>query len=263
MFLHEAMVAVLSERGGWMDRDELAREIADRDLYRQRAGTPAPSDQLRLRARKYEHLFEGSDNAYTRIRLRTGAMRSRAAPAQRRRRSLKTKAQASAASQDEARRRRARAAIKYKPDQVKLLLVAEAPPAALDRYFYFEDVRTQDSLFRYVARSIVGVEPTRENKRELLERLRDRGVFLIDLSEDPVDGSPLSNSVADLVRRAQRLKPDKIVLIKASVYDAAFAALLEAGLPVVDERVPFPGSGQQRRFEVGFTRALKARPDHT
>ncbi len=146
---------------------------------------------------------------------------------------------------------------------MKLLLVAEAPPSALDRYFYFENVRAQDSLFRYVARSILGVEPTRENKPQLVEHLRDRGVFLIDLSEDPVDGSPLSNSVDDLVRRAQRLMPDKIILIKASVYDAAFTALREARLPVVDERVPFPGSGQQRRFEIAFARALESRPDHT
>jgi hypothetical protein len=38
---------------------------------------------------------------------------------------------------------------------VRLLLVAEAPPAALDRYFYFEDVPRHDSLFRYVARAIL------------------------------------------------------------------------------------------------------------
>jgi hypothetical protein len=40
---------------------------------------------------------------------------------------------------------------------VELLLVAEAPPSALDRYFYFEDVPVQDSLFRYVARAILDV----------------------------------------------------------------------------------------------------------
>jgi len=160
---------------------------------------------------------------------------------------------------DGARRRRARAARKYKPTRVKLLLVAEAPPAALDRYFYFEKVPRQDSLFRYVVRSILGVESTRENKPQLLARLRNEGVFLIDLKTDPIDRAPLSDCVPDLQRRAQRLKPDKIVLIKATVYDAAFTALRKAHLPVIDERVPFPGSGQQRRFQIAFTRALKAR----
>ena len=47
-------------------------------------------------------------------------------------------------------RRRRRTAERYKPAEIDLLLVAEAPPGALDRYFYFEDVREQDGLFRYV-----------------------------------------------------------------------------------------------------------------
>jgi hypothetical protein len=169
----------------------------------------------------------------------------------------------STGEQDEAARarlRRQRAARRFWPDEIKLLLVAEAPPAALDRYFYFTDVREQDSLFRYVARAILKKEPTRENKRELLAELRDRGVFLIDLSVDPVDGSPVSQHVPSLLRRVRRLQPAKIILIKATVHDAAYWPLREAGLPVAPERIPFPGSGQQRRFEESFRRALRRRP---
>ena len=156
----------------------------------------------------------------------------------------------------EAHERRASAAPRYRPATIKLLLVAEAPPSALDRYFYFHDVDTHDSLFRHVARSILHVEPTRANKAELLEQLKDRGVFLIDLKEDPVDGTPLTNHVPGLLERIRRLHPEMIILIKATVHDAAYRALVEAGLPVVPERVPFPGSGQQRRFEEAFGRAL-------
>jgi hypothetical protein len=104
-----------------------------------------------------------------------------------------------------ARRRRERAARKYQPDVIKLLLVAEAPPAALDRYFFFEDVTTQDSLFRYVASSILKIEPTRHNKAARLGRLRDRGVFLIDLKQDPVDGGSLEAEVPGLLRRVRGL----------------------------------------------------------
>lgn len=159
-----------------------------------------------------------------------------------------------------ARRQRRHAARKYQPDGIKLLLVAEAPPTALDRYFYFEDVATHDSLFRYVVRSILTAEPTRSNKPELLGRLRDRGVFLVDLKQDPLDGTPLSKEVPGLVQRIQRLNPGKIIVIKASVYDLVARPLIEAGLPLVDVRVPFPGSGQQRRFEVEFARALRRTP---
>jgi hypothetical protein len=73
MTLNRAMVVVLeSHGGGWMDRDEIAAEIAERDLYRQCSGGFAPSDQLRLRARhpSYRHLFEISDPRASRIRLR-------------------------------------------------------------------------------------------------------------------------------------------------------------------------------------------------
>lgn len=120
------------------------------------------------------------------------------------------------------------------------MLVAEAPPAALDRYFYFEDVLQQDSLFRYVARSILKVEPTRSNKAKLLARLRDRGVFLIDLKKDPLDGNALALQVPNLVRRIRTLDPDKIIITKASVYDLVHQPLVKAGLPIVEERIPSP-----------------------
>jgi hypothetical protein len=156
--------------------------------------------------------------------------------------------------------RRARAARKYRPNEIDLLLVAEAPPASVDRYFYFEKVREQDSLFRYVIRGILGVEPRRDNKAELLGHLRDAGVYLIDLSQVPTDASRLPEEVPSLIRRSRRLAPHRIILIKTTVYDAAFARMRDAGLPVVDERIPFPGSGQQRNFEAAFKRALRARP---
>lgn len=155
-----------------------------------------------------------------------------------------------------ARERRVNAARRYRPATIKLLLVAEAPPSALDRYFYFPDVDSHDSLFRYVARSLLKTEATRTNKPDLLKQLQDRGVFLIDLKEEPVDGTPLTNFVEGLVARIRQLDPEKIILIKAKVYDAAYAELAAGGLPVVAVRVPFPGSGQQKRFEEAFARAL-------
>jgi hypothetical protein len=162
---------------------------------------------------------------------------------------------------EQARARRKLAAREYKPKRVDVLLVAEAPPRALDRYFYFPDVRVQDSLFRYVCRALLDREPTREGKPDLLAELRDRGIFLIDLQQEPREGTPLSEFVPELVERCENLNPGWIVLIKATVFDAAYSALAEAGLPVSTVRVPFPGSGQQRRFLEAFDRAMKERPN--
>jgi hypothetical protein len=85
-------------------------------------------------------------------------------------------------------------------------------------------------------------------------------VFLIDLKQNPVDGGSLAADVPGLVRRVRRLAPVKIIVIKTSVFDLVRDALLDAGLPLVEEHVPFPGSGQQRRFEASFARALRRRP---
>ena len=152
-----------------------------------------------------------------------------------------------------------RAARRFKPEKVRLLLVAEAAPEALDRYFYFPAVRTQDSLFREVYRVVTGREPSRERKAEQLAELRDVGLYLIDLQSDPFDERPLSVHVPRLVARCRRLDPDRIVLIKVDVFDAAYAPLRDAGFAVSDVRIPFPGSGQQRRFREHFARALAGR----
>jgi hypothetical protein len=157
---------------------------------------------------------------------------------------------------DEAKRLRDEAARKYRPEEIDLLLIAESPPRAIDRYFYFERVQTQDSLFRYVCKMILGYVPGRAEKPQSLAKLRDQGVFLIDVRQDP--GIPHVGHLDSLVERCALLRPKRIILIKASVFDLAYATLRRAGLPVVNERVPFPGSGQQRRFEEAFARALQA-----
>lgn len=152
---------------------------------------------------------------------------------------------------NEERWAREAAAAKYKPEQVELLLVAEAPPSAVDRYFYFEDVPDQDSLFRHVVRAVLVIEPDRAAKAKQLGRLADRGVFLIDLKPEPKQpGEKFDAYVPDLVRRAVALKPRHVITIKSNVCELTQQHLRTAGLRVVDERVPFPGSGQQRRFLV-------------
>lgn len=158
-----------------------------------------------------------------------------------------------------ARRRRDVARAKYKPERVELLLVAEAPPSALDRYFYFEVVPDQDSLFRHVVRAMLGIEPNRAHKASELRRLADRGVFLIDLKLEPKrPGERLDAYVPDLVRRAVALRPRHVITIKANVCDLTRQPLRDAGLHVVEERVPFPGSCRQQRFLERMRTALDA-----
>ena len=155
-----------------------------------------------------------------------------------------------------ARQRREAAAEKYRPAAVRLLLIAEAPPSAEERYFYFPDVQQHDWLFRGVSQALTGEAPTRAGKEKVLTELKRMGVFLIDLKLDPIDGSPLEQYVPGLVSRCKALAPVAIILIKASVFDAAYHALKATGLPVIDKRIPFPSSGQQGNFRRLFAEAL-------
>ena len=157
-----------------------------------------------------------------------------------------------------ARSRRARWARAFRPEKVGTLLIAEAPPSALDRYFYFPNVSTHNSLFREVAHAITSMQPTRENKRELLTMLQVRGVFMIDAVPEPVDGR-YSIDVGRLISRVRRLLPERVIVVKAGVFDRVFEPLRDAGIPIVPIRIPFPGSGQQVTFRREFARARSLR----
>jgi hypothetical protein len=112
-------------------------------------------------------------------------------------------------------------------------------------------------LFRAVTQAILPhADASRTDKAALLVHLRDLGVFLIDLKPDPADGSDLSPYVPALLTRIAELEPERIILIKAGVYDAAYPVLAAAGLPASKVRIPFPSSGRQREFAVTFGQAL-------
>ena len=154
--------------------------------------------------------------------------------------------------EERARRRRREAAARFRPARIDTLLVSEAPPSALDRFFYFEDVTTHDSLFRHVVEGVLGEKPTRD-KAPYLDEMRGRGWFLMHMSEDPFrDRAVLPPLLPDLIARCEELAPRRIVVIGAPLYDLVHPPLRAAGLPVVGVRLPYPGSGQQRRFLEGF-----------
>lgn len=158
---------------------------------------------------------------------------------------------------------------KYKPSQIKALLVAEAPPNALDRYFYFEDVPTKDSLFLeimgvlYPAQKAAYLKAGRDaaQKAELLSRFQHDGWWLLNFSEVPLD---LTNETLEALLSSflQRLgkyidKKTPVFLIKAALHDLCYPALLAEGYHACKERLPFPGSGQQRVFRMKFKKAVE------
>ena len=158
---------------------------------------------------------------------------------------------------------------KYKPEIVKYLLVAEAPPDSLERFFYYENVRQHDYLFLGVAEALYPrlkeqfllSGRSSELKNTILQTLKKDGFYLLDLSELPLSllDSDLQSQLPALVNKIKSVSNDntQIILIKANVYDIAFQFLKTKFKNVVDQRITFPGQGGQRKFQDEFKRALE------
>lgn len=155
---------------------------------------------------------------------------------------------------------------RYVPSSVNLLFVAEAPPSARERYFYFPEVPEHDHLWIALMKALYPqkfgeTRQERQRKHDWLTRFQMDGYMLIDACKEPIPKdssgeskrrSLLRGRSDDLVAEISRIEPRQVLLIKATVYDALYEPLKKAGLPVVNARLPFPGNGRQREFDDGF-----------
>lgn len=161
---------------------------------------------------------------------------------------------------------------KYKPEHVNLLLVAEAPPSSLDRFFYYEDVKDKDFLFVELSKVLCKTDNVafiRSNKVKILQTMKDAGIYLMDLSDVPLteDGCYDTYARRDLKRRfldkiEKEYAIDRantvIVLIKVTVFDYLYKDLKKAGYNVCNERIPFPSSGQQANFRAAMSKVIES-----
>lgn len=156
---------------------------------------------------------------------------------------------------------------KYKPHKIRYLLVAETPPKSdSQRFFYFEDVDKQDSLFIQTIRVIysketenIGTPNLRKDKKYFLDKLKNDGFYLIDSIESPFEIKYSFDQKANLIRTGQYdlLKKisslidseTKVILIAKPVYVAIFSFLTENGVNTLNkEFIDFPGSGGQKKY---------------
>lgn len=160
---------------------------------------------------------------------------------------------------------------KYRPANIRLLFVAESPPEDVKRFFYFEDVREQDSLFLEMMKVVYDVnEPApimRANKKSYLEKFRDDGYYLEDALDHPIGVKKTEDKIAVIKKYrstfmsklAQTIeKSVPIILIARPVYDGLRKLLIQKGYKVLNtEMIDFPGSGGQTNFRIKMARVLK------
>ena len=168
----------------------------------------------------------------------------------------------------EDRQRREEAQQCYRPDQLRCIFIAEAPPNDPERYFYFPDVIKHDDLFRGVIKAIypdVSLSRDKHAKHKLLCKFKADGYYLIDLCLDPLEGTDAEKrdrrleAVQGLVDRLHEMRSEHlpIIIIKCPVYDLIYCRLCKDGfIYTCNERIEFPGSGQQSKFRKHFSDAL-------
>jgi hypothetical protein len=168
---------------------------------------------------------------------------------------------------------RERARERYRPQRVEVLFVAEAPPLAADRFFYFEKVAAHDWLFLGLMRWLyeeardLQTEELRERKGDFLSRFSEDGYFLIDAIDQPI---PKGCAVTERLRRIREGAPElvmklarvaspmtPVVLISGSVFRECHGPLKAAGVNVLNtEAIDFPSMGHQRDFARKLGRLL-------
>ena len=159
----------------------------------------------------------------------------------------------------------------YIPIATNILFIAESPPDSHERYFYFPNVRQQDSLWIELMKALYEenfgeVRNERIRKKLWLSRFKNDGYRLIDAVKEPFPqglSNPkkqkiISECVPDVIKEVKEISPNQIVLIKAPVYEILYPELSSWNFPVVngDVMLPFPGSGQQTNFQEGFRKLI-------
>jgi hypothetical protein len=184
-------------------------------------------------------------------------------------------------------RRFEQASNRYLPDPVRLLFIAEAPPAfRVNRLFYFTGLTQGDTLFLEMMKVLypadvgfngesfnVGfsVKQMRQNKEILLRRFQADGYFLIDASEQPMPDSAtaltktrlMTNALPALRQRLERLLPRKeipIILIGGVTYAVCAVPLRHDGRKILNQSmINHPARGGQTLFRAKLRAALQGK----
>jgi hypothetical protein len=164
-----------------------------------------------------------------------------------------------------------RARRNYRPRKVRFLLIAESPPTS-GGFFYFDTTIGKDHLFRETMKALK-LWPQDEvmrrgvDKRPMLRRFQSMGFYLVDTCLFPVDKlSPIARRRAVLSQTPRLVKdvieanPDRILVVKSSIFTPVSKALSESGLwPRVLNAgpVPFPSHGNQGPYRSMLRRAVR------
>jgi hypothetical protein len=172
----------------------------------------------------------------------------------------------------------AEASRKYRPTPIRLLFIAEAPPALkFGRFFYFASLTNGDTLFLEMMKVLYpsdtgfvdyddnrkpdfDAKRVRQSKAELLKKFKRDGFYLIDALERPMPEDAdtttkkrmICQVLPELRKKVRRLSSDggaPVILIGSLTYSVCAVALRKDGLRVLnDGMINHPARGGQKLF---------------
>ncbi len=148
---------------------------------------------------------------------------------------------------------------RFRPDRITTLFVGESAPASGD-FFYFG----KNAMLRHMQRA-VAQSPCEDG--DFLQRLKSYGWYLDDLVLEPVNKLTKSEREAkclaalnSLASRIAEYRPLAIVSLLMSIKGVVYAAADVAGSDAIRFAVPFPGMGQQTRFQAAMVEIVPKLP---
>lgn len=152
----------------------------------------------------------------------------------------------------------------YLPETLKLIFILESPPIS-GKYFYDKTGNKAEPLFNEMMKAI-GCEPI--DKEDGLQFFKNKGYFLVDSTYKPVNNlnrkvrdNTILSDFSELLADLRSITPDKkspIVLVKVNVCQLLEIRLISEGFIVLNKGnvVPFPSTGQQKRFQAAICKIL-------
>ncbi len=145
----------------------------------------------------------------------------------------------------------------YHPEKIKLIILAESPPVS-GKYFYDETGQVSEPLFSAMM-EIMGYEPS--DKKDGLTFFQKKGFILADATYRPVNHLKGKSRNTVILNDFEALIDDlnelcgtddiPLLLVKANICRLLENRLLLNEFKVINDGivVPFPSTGQQKRFQ--------------
>lgn len=140
---------------------------------------------------------------------------------------------------------------KFKPTNVRVLLVGESPPEE-GSFFYDRSLMTTYTKNAFEA----ALGQSFGSNAEFFQYMKHAGFYLDDLSQVPVDKlapsereAKLMEESASFAKRVHDMKPGAVVVVLKKIEAIVRNALNDIGSTAEIHVLPFPGNGHQRKYQ--------------